>query len=337
MKKDAVHSDTGFHPLPRALSIAGEPRRVGLELEYGKLGVQHSSRIVQELFGGEVTEDSTFARLVHTDVGTFSIQIDSSILKEKKYHSYLESWGVRSGIVSSDIFERLLSELFSFVVPFEVVTPPLSIEQLAAVEQLRERMRAEGASGTRRSILNAFGLHLNVEIPPPDARYFTNVLRAFIVAYPWLRRHREIDISRRLAPYINPYPQSYAKLILPESYQPDLEGLVSDYLVHNPTRNRALDMLPCFFYLTPHLFEGKEIDGRHLVKGRPAFHYRLPNCMVDEEHWRIQDEWNAWVLVERLADNTAELSSLADEFLENDFGTVSPPSDRMSEVLERYA
>ena len=34
---------------------------------------------------------------------------------------------------------------------------------------------------------------------------------------------------------------------------------------------------------------------------RPAYHYRLPNCRIDEPGWSIAAEWGRWVLVERLA------------------------------------
>ena len=37
------------------------------------------------------------------------------------------------------------------------------------------------------------------------------------------------------------------------------------------------------------------------MSARPTFHYRLPNCRVDEPDWRIAHEWNAWVTVEALA------------------------------------
>ena len=48
---------------------------------------------------------------------------------------------------------------------------------------------------------------------------------------------------------------------------------------------------------------------RHLIKGRPAFHYRLPNCLVDEPDWTVAREWNTWVAVERLAGSVLLLVS----------------------------
>lgn len=44
-----------------------------------------------------------------------------------------------------------------------------------------------------------------------------------------------------------------------------------------------------------------QVEDPHLVKARPAYHYRLPNCLIDEPDWRLAREWNTWVAVERLA------------------------------------
>ena len=38
-----------------------------------------------------------------------------------------------------------------------------------------------------------------------------------------------------------------------------------------------------------------------LVKSRPTYHYRLPNCQISMKSWDIQIEWQRWLLVEKLA------------------------------------
>ena len=67
--------------------------------------------------------------------------------------------------------------------------------------------------------------------------------------FDWLRSRCHPDLSRRISPYIEPYPLDYARLILQPDYAPDSGRLIDDYLRHNPTRNRALDMLPVFAHL----------------------------------------------------------------------------------------
>jgi hypothetical protein len=116
-----------------------------------------------------------------------------------------------------------------------------------------------------------------------------------------------VDITRRISPYINPFPAEYAKLVLDPTYPADAGRLIDDYVAHNPTRNRPLDMLPVLAHLDRQRVTDR-IEDPHLVKGRPAFHYRLPNCMVDEPDWTLAREWNTWVEVERLAADKERLN-----------------------------
>ena len=48
------------------------------------------------------------------------------------------------------------------------------------------------------------------------------------------------------------------------------------------------------------------------VKARPTFHYRLPDCRVNEPGWSVADAWNRWVYVESLAADTDLLAELID-------------------------
>jgi hypothetical protein len=49
------------------------------------------------------------------------------------------------------------------------------------------------------------------------------------------------------------------------------------------------------------------------VKGRPAFHYRLPDCRVNVPGWSAADAWNHWVYIEKLAADAALLRELMRE------------------------
>ena len=88
-----------------------------------------------------------------------------------------------------------------------------------------------------------------------------------------------------------------------------------------------------------HLDERRVIDrveDPHLVKGRPAFHYRLPNCMVDEPGWTLAREWNTWVAVERLAADPRKLAEMSRDYLAADEQSLRPFFDKWPDVLERY-
>jgi hypothetical protein len=262
---------------------------------------------VRTVFGGEHVAETTFVHRVRgTRFGTFQVEIDTTVLKDKTYEKPLRAMGVEPGKFSTRWLEEALLTTFATVVPTEIVTPPMPITELAPLDELRRLLHRFGARGTRVSVLYAFGMHINPEIPSSDPGELRDVLRAFILLYPWLKRTTEVDITRRISPYINPFPAAYERLVLAPDYPADANRLIDDYVAHNPTRNRPLDMLPVLAHLDARRVMDRVRDP-HLVKGRPALHYRLPNCMVDEADWSLAREWNAWVEVERLAADKEQL------------------------------
>jgi hypothetical protein len=88
--------------------------------------------------------------------------------------------------------------------------------------------------------------------------------------------------------------------VIDPDYAPDVARLAGDYLAHNPTRNRPLDLLPVLAFTDPGLLARHGLGGQK-ARPRPCLNYRLPNSLIDDPHWSIAAEWNRWVLVERLA------------------------------------
>src|SRR5688572_5811697 len=256
-------------------------------MEYAGLSIGPSARIVQETFGGHVTDISTFHQRVETPVGEFSVEIDTSFLKDKQYEKALRALGFDPQANDTTWLEKFLLEAASTLVPIEVSAPAIRIDRLDPLDDLRERLRRAGAKGTRAGLLYAFGTHINPEIADPeDPLIYRDFLRAIILLFPWLREQGKIDIARRISPYINPFPPDYARLILQPSYQPGVAELIDDYLEHNPTRNRPLDLTPAFALLDRDRLV-RAVEEMHLVNPRPTFHYRLPNCMIDEVDWTL--------------------------------------------------
>jgi hypothetical protein len=151
----------------------------------------------------------------------------------------------------------------------------------------------------------------------------------------------DVNVTRRVAPFINPFPPAYARLVLSPGYgdSDDREALknrlIDDYLAHNPTRNRPLDMLPVLSLLDKDRVMSR-VEEPRLVKPRPALHYRLPNCLIDEPDWSLAKEWNTWVAVERLAHHPHTIREMAEDYLRADEGSFRPFVDKWPGVLERY-
>jgi hypothetical protein len=306
-----------FQLPPLQYNYRGEIRRVGFELEFAGLDLEGSAELLLQLFGGKLQRRSKFLYEIEGSChGRYTIELDAAILTSKKYEVFLERLGIRlADSYFSGNIEELLARIASTVVPYEIISPPIPLPKLQDMEELKSGLRDRHAMGTKASLLYAFGLHLNPEVPSLATESLLAYLRSFLLLYDWIYEQSKIDLSRKIAPFIHEFPKKYLFLLLQPTYRPEMEQFMDDYLLHNPTRNRPLDMLPLFAFL-----DGDRIMARaeekHLLKPRPAYHYRLPNCLIDDPSWSIAEEWNYWVEVEKLAMDPGKIEALSREFLQ---------------------
>ncbi len=118
-------------------------------------------------------------------------------------------------------------------------------------------------------------------------------------------------------------------------YRPGMERLIDDYLAQNPTRNRALDLLPAMAYADPARVLAR-VGRPDLVKPRPAYHYRLPNSLVGDPVWTIAAEWNRWVQVERLAADGPRLAGMTEAWFAQMNRPLGSWSDAWAQESERW-
>ncbi|MFL5335705.1 MAG: amidoligase family protein [Geminicoccaceae bacterium] len=313
---------------PRRQALHGGPRRVGIELEFSGLSGGEVAEQARELFGGAVEERDPYRHVVlGSSLGDLIVELDLRAAHPDNPQGDSVGERVMQAVHSA------VGAVGSLIMPQEVVVPPLPIERLPEVDRLVEALRHQGAIGTRRNILHAFGLHLNPEIAAADAGYLLDHLRAFALLSPWLRAVIEVNLSRRLSPFTRPYPPDYVRRLAQPDYRPDLRQLIADYLDANPNRDRELDMLPIFVGLEPELVMARASVDK--VKARPTFHYRLPDSNVDQPGWGVVADWNRWVEVERLAADPPRLAALARTFAQDFQGTESP--EWVGELQRRLA
>ncbi len=291
----------------------GEKRRIGFELELSGLELEQIVNVVVRLYGGEILQENPYKyRVGNTLYGTFTIEVDFTLLKDMVIQNYFEDIGIKDNSLKGTI-ENVVAKMARTVVPCEIVLPPFAIDQIEVVESLREALLREKALGTGASTIYAFGLHINPETPSFKVEMILSYLRAFFLLYDWLKEEIKVNLMRRITPFINPFPKRYVLKVLNELYSPTLGELIDDYLKYNPTRNRPLDMLPLFAFLDKErVLTGT--DGL-LIKPRPTFHYRLPNSLVDDPSWRISQEWNRWVQVETLAFDTEKIAAMSRDYM----------------------
>jgi len=270
---------------PEPCNDEGKLRRVGIELEFAGLGAGETARIVHDLYGGGIHEISDHkVEVRNTELGDFLIELDLRYLHQ--------------GDPANPI-RKAVGDIAAAVVPMEVACPPLALDRLARLEDLREALRQAGAQGTEVSPLHALGVQLNPELPDLSPETIIAHLRAFLLLREWLRAEIEVDPSRWVLAFATAHPSDYCDLVLSPDYTPDIAGLIDDYLAYNPTRNRELDLLPLCAHLDQDRVRARLPHDK--INARPTFHYRLPNAMIDHRDWRIATEWERWVAVERLA------------------------------------
>ena len=289
----------GLLPPPEPQTQDGEERRMGVEFEFSGLTMEQIARLVRDTAGGDrgqVDPISAYEyKVVDTPYGDFKVELDYAYLKK------LGRREKRGDDIRADIerlSEDMLAALAKQVVPFEIVCPPIAISRLGILEDLVAALREAGARGTADSPIYAFGMHFNPELPALDATTIRNYLRAYVVLFDWLKEVSNVDLSRRVFPFIQPYPKDYHQLLCAPDYAPSMNQLIDDYLAHNPSRNRALDMLPLFSFIDEDRVQAAVED--ELVNARPTLHYRLPNCEIENPEWNISIAWRHWLRVEHL-------------------------------------
>ncbi|MGQ9426204.1 amidoligase family protein [Gilvimarinus sp. F26214L] len=303
-----------FRLPPQVEDDKGEVRRVGFEFEVGNVGVKTLAEALAARLGGRVEMRSSFEAVLNDSaLGRLKVERDTRLLTSLAYRDWLGSVGVDFSPGSEgERWERSVDHLSRQLIPCEVVTGPIPMTELASLHQIVQVIESVEGEGTQMSIYYAFGLHMNPSIPSASSESLLAYLQSFLLLSDWIIEDAGTDFTRRFfTKYIDPFPKAYMEMVLDPLYQPDLQGLIRDYLRYNPTRNRSLDMLPIFVELDPDgvLAHVKESE-RSLIKGRPAYHYRLPDCRVGEPGWKLEDEWNRWQLVEVLAFDRAQRQDL---------------------------
>jgi hypothetical protein len=220
------------------------------------------------------------------------------------------------------------------VVPIEIVTEPLPQDALPKLERLCRALRLAGAEGSRRHVVHGHGLHLNVALADPERGGDLNrVARAFALLEPWLRARDPLDLSRRVLPFTQPFPDAFVDAIA--ALDPGAAPLALFELIdtHIASRNHGLDLLPAYAFLAADRFADHR-GATGAVSARPAYHYRMPESRLDEPAWSLSYEWRRWWLVERVAAEDALTRRLGTAWAEARAGFLTDRGGYLEAVTE---
>lgn len=291
-----------------------KPRKAGFELEFGNISARDTAYTLKEKFGGTLEEMNSFRYMLkNSELGEIKIERDAELLLSTKHREFFDKIypEFNHSILMKEI-EEGIDKLSSYIVPCEIVTSPLGFDDFHKLDNLVEILDELGVQGTQDSFLNAYGLHINPSIPDLTARTLTKYIQSFVLLEDWLIEVSDIDTTRKyLTSFIDPFPQDYCDVVLNTDYDPDINELIDDYTKYNPTRNRALDFLPILCEIDKdRVFKQLPPHEKKLVHGRPAFHYRLPDCKIGDPEWKVSKEWNRWWFVEMIASDKNMITNL---------------------------
>src|SRR4051794_34296433 len=115
-------TDSTFLLPPVVCDETGNVRTAGFEFEFAGLDLERSAHLVQEVFQGRHEPDSFVHRVAGTRYGDFSIEIDTSLLKDKRYESAMRAVGLDPEKLDQGWVRNIESALLSVastVVPIE--------------------------------------------------------------------------------------------------------------------------------------------------------------------------------------------------------------------------
>jgi len=194
---------------PWRKNAKGDDRRVGVELEMNGLTLDRLTELAAQQLDLSVAQKGRYERTLTGDpAGDWGVEMDFDLLKKMgREHRDKDTFAGELG----DSAEEILKWLAETVVPLELVGPPLPLARLHEIEGLIEALRAEGAKGTSDRWLNAFGMQFNPEVPSEEPEVIVAYLKAFACLFDWLWERADINLSRQVTNYIDPFPTAYVR------------------------------------------------------------------------------------------------------------------------------
>jgi hypothetical protein len=276
----------------RFAPLAGEDRLCGVEIEFAGLTEIAAAEIARQCLGGRVERAEAHVAVLHDSrLGRVRVELDTALRK----------------LGGGSLVQQGLDVLRGLI-PVEIVTEPLDSAGIAMLDALREDLRVAGALGSRHGLLLGFGVHLNPARQGEGARV-ARVATAYALLEDHIRRRRHIDTTRRVLPFVDPWPAGLTDDLVAVDHL-EIPALLRLYARHTQSRNHGLDLLPLLHDAAPELY-AETFPGATDIAARPAYHFRLPDCRIDEAGWSLAEPWEDWLTIERVADDPDMLHRLA--------------------------
>jgi len=301
---------------------AAKTGRVGIEIEFSRLTAHEAAEVIAAApkVGGKVVIRGPHA--AHLEGGALDgarVELDTRFANPPEegdgdfFKEMLEAMDMRD----------MAADAVSYIAPVELSTPPMPVDKLDVVDAAIAALRDAGGVGTKESPFAAYGLHLNVELVPPDPQRAVRVAAAYAFAEEWVRWKVAPDLMRRATPYVDPYPAifTFALSRAFDGKEPDLKAFIALYGRWCPSRNHGLDMWPLLGWLDEKTAKRATI---HRIRGpRPTFHYRLPNSDIEDPEWTPRNDLALWRKIEQIGDDPKLLEAARTAWVERNFWRIT--------------
>ena len=308
---------TSFPDLPYPDTAEGTPRRCGVEIEFAGLSEARVADLLRDHFGGETCES-----------GPRELTIQGSPLGDLRVE--LDTVWRKSDLPIPEAGMDLVRE----IVPVEIITAPLTRAEVERFNSVLPPLREAGAIGSRGGVFLGFGVHLNPEVVAPEDPHTLETIRAFGLLEDHLRKASGIDATRRVLPFVDPWPPALVDDLVANPPQ-TMDDMMSLYARHTTSRNHGLDLLPLSMHVNPD--HHRELFPKDKTSARPAFHFRLPDSRIDEADWDLSASWAMWHTIETVAadpDRMTDLETAWRAHREQTFSRRGPWADRVATLLE---
>ncbi len=208
-----------------------DPRRFGVEIEFGGINSYDTAKILQTYFGGTL---SISKREILVGIDNISKNSDQ-VYKVVEIDDYVVN-GTSLGdlkVITEFNEESSIIDLAKVKKVTEVITPPLNVSKLYELDRMAMVLRQHGAKGTRNDL--AVGIHVTCElnngvIKDELSLLLVDLLRNIMSNKHWKENQYYLNIPNSRAKYLTPYSDGFMKKLLNPNYRPTMDELYDDFI-----------------------------------------------------------------------------------------------------------
>lgn len=220
-----------YHYAETTFFSPNDPRRFGVEIEFGGINSKETAELIAREFGGQI---ETVKREIN--IGIKEVLGNGKIVYEVDYIDDYKVVGSELGDVTVITeFNETESVLdLSKVNPVtEVITEPIRADKIPMLQKLGDVLKDNGAQGTDEG--RPVGIHVTVEmnngnVTDDMSEFLVDLFRS--ITNPKNRRENaySLNVSAERQPYLNYFTEGMIKRVRDKKYKPTMQEFYDDFI-----------------------------------------------------------------------------------------------------------